>query len=284
MRLARFKDEAGAPRLGVVENARVADLTGRLNGVDDMTVLIANWEALRGDVESCRGKADMFLHETSLLAPVARPGKIFGIGLNYADHIEESGIPKPEHQMWFTKAVTSVNSPYGAIQRPLASKALDYEAELVFIVGKRCKHVSRADAPGVVFGYCAGNDVSVRDWQMRSGQFSLGKSFDTHAVFGPWITTPDEFDPRDAGIRAFVNGEPRQSSNTRHLIYDVAAQIEHLSQAMTLEPGDVIFTGTPGGVGAGMKPPRFLEPGDVVRVEIDGIGAIANEVSDEAAA
>ncbi len=152
---------------------------------------------------------------------------------------------------------------------------MDYEAELVFVIGKRCRHVSAADAPGVVFGYCAGNDVSVRDWQFRTPQYMLGKSFDTHAPFGPWIVTADEIgDPHTLGIRSFVNGELRQNSNTKHLIFKVWDQIALVSQAMTLEPGDIVFTGTPGGVGVAMTPPSFLKIGDRVRVEIDRIGAI----------
>jgi 2-keto-4-pentenoate hydratase/2-oxohepta-3-ene-1,7-dioic acid hydratase in catechol pathway len=216
-------------------------------------------------------------------APVPRPGKILGIGLNYADHIAEAGMQRPEHQLWFAKAVTAVTGPYDPIQRPVVSTKLDYEAELVFVVGQRCRHVPVDRADGAIFGYCAGNDVSVRDWQMRTGQFTLGKSFDTHAPFGPFIVTPDEIDPRNLGIRTFVNGEKRQDSNTKNLIFDCAAQLAHLSQVMTLEPGDVFFTGTPGGVGAAMKPPQFLKAGDRVRVEIDRIGFLENEVVDEVA-
>lgn len=283
MRLARYLTAAGLPALGIVEGAGIADLTGRLDGLRDMTVLVEGWDRFRSVAESLRGKADLRLDEARLLAPVAQPGKIFGVGLNYADHVQETGMAKPEHQMWFSMAVTAVNGPYSPIERPIVSAALDYEAEMVVVIGRRCRHVSGKAALDAVFGYCVGNDVSVRDWQMRSGQFTLGKSFDTHAVFGPYITTPDDMASGGLDIRCLVNGELRQSSNTRHLIFDVAAQIEHLSQAMTLEPGDVIFTGTPGGVGAAMKPPKFLKAGDVVRVEIDGLGAVENRVIDEVA-
>jgi 2-keto-4-pentenoate hydratase/2-oxohepta-3-ene-1,7-dioic acid hydratase in catechol pathway len=179
--------------------------------------------------------------------------------------------------------VTSINAPFEPIELPMASEQVDYEAELVVIIGKRCKHVTAEKAAQVVFGYCAGNDVSVRDWQLRTSQWVLGKSFDTHAPMGPWIVTPDEIgDPHALGIRCFVNGEQRQSSNTRHLIFNVYDQIVHLSNATTLEPGDVIFTGTPGGVGLAMKPPRWLKPGDKVRVEIDRIGAIEAVMRPEA--
>jgi len=153
---------------------------------------------------------------------------------------------------------------------------VDYESELVVVIGAGGRNLDGEAARRAAFGYCVGNDVSVRDWQMRTGQWVIGKSFDTHAPFGPWITTSDEVDPHTLGIRGFVNGEKRQESNTRHLVFDVWAEIEHLSQAMTLEPGDLIFTGTPAGVGVAMRPPKFLQAGDVVRVEIDGLGAIEN--------
>jgi len=215
------------------------------------------------------------LKQVRLKAPVPHPQKILAIGLNYADHIAESGVPKPDRQIWFSKLPNAVNGPYDPIQIPKASTSVDYEAEFVVIIGKRCRHVAKEDAAGVIFGYCAGNDVSVRDWQFHTTQWILGKSFDTHAPFGPWIVTPDEAgDPHALGIRCLVNGALRQNSNTCNLVFNVFDQIALLSEAMTLEPGDVIFTGTPGGVGFAAKPPAFLKAGDVVRVEIDRIGAL----------
>ena len=151
----------------------------------------------------------------------------------------------------------------------------DYEAELVAVIGAGGKHIAAADAPAAIFGYTVGNDVTERMWQHASPQWSLGKSFDTHAPMGPWIVTADELgDPHDLGIRCFVNGEERQNSNTQHLVYNVWQQVEHLSVGMTLEPGDCLFTGTPGGVGAAMDPRQFLQIGDIVRCEIDGLGHI----------
>ena len=281
MKIARFST-AGDVQIGFVEGTAITSLSARIEGFPrEMETVIARWGEFRGKADALPDAADYRLADVTLLAPVARPGKIFGIGLNYADHATEASIKPPEHQIWFTKAVTAVNGPYAPIERPIASRALDYEAELVVIIGKRCRHVPSAHAASVIFGYCVGNDVSVRDWQHRSGQFSIGKSFDTHAPFGPYIVTSDEVDAGNLGIRCFVNGEKRQESNTRHLIFDSAAQIVHLSQAMTLEPGDVLFTGTPSGVGAVMDPPKFLQPGDRVRVEIDGLGFIENQVVDE---
>ncbi|MBN8847967.1 MULTISPECIES: fumarylacetoacetate hydrolase family protein [unclassified Sphingomonas] len=273
MRLCRFAHD-GHSRLGIVSG----DVVIPVDGFVEMIDLIAAWPTLRPwleDVERQRLGA-FALASAELLAPIARPGKIMAIGLNYADHVAESGMKTPEHQTWFAKATSAVVGPFQPVQLPRVSSSVDYEAELVVVIGGGGRHIPEAGALDAVFGYACGNDVSVRDWQLRTPQWILGKSFDTHAPFGPWITTADEVDPSHLGIRALVNGEVRQSSNTRHLVFDVAAQIAHLSQAMTLEPGDLIYTGTPGGVGMGMKPPRFLAPEDVVRIEIDGLGAIEN--------
>jgi ureidoglycolate lyase len=278
MKLARYAIERQI-RIGLVEGEAITHLSGRIDGIaSDMIPLISGWAQHRAAVETFVGRGDVRVSDVTLLAPIARPGKIWGIGLNYADHIEEAKMERPKHQSWFVMAQTSVAGPYQPIQLPKVSAALDYEAELVFIIGRGGRHIPRERAADSIFGYCVGDDVSVRDWQFQSGQFSIGKSFDTHAPFGPWIVTPDEIDAANLPIRSFVNGEKRQDSNTRHLIFDPAAQIAHLSQAMTLEPGDVFFTGTPGGVGVVRKPPLYLKAGDRVRVEIDGIGYIENEV------
>ncbi len=217
----------------------------------------------------------MPLSSVKLEAPVQRPGKIFAVGLNYADHIAESKMATPERQVWFTKAQTSVNGPYDPIEIAKGTMTVDYEVELVAIVGQGGKHIAASDAPAAIFGYCVGNDVTERMWQHAVPQWSLGKSFDTHAPMGPWIVTADEIgDPHTLGLRCFVNGEKRQDSNTEHLVFNVWEQVEHLSVGMTLEPGDILFTGTPGGIGAAMDPRKFLQAGDVVRCEIERIGAI----------
>ena len=287
MKLVSFSEGAGPIRVGIIVNERVIDLSRHLAGAPgDMIGLMTDWPAWRAKVEAVATKetGDFAIAGVTLLAPVPRPGKIFGIGLNYADHIAESGMAKPADQVWFAKATTSTNAPFGDIELPRVSSHLDYEAELAFVIGKRCRHVTADRAHEVIFGYCAANDVSVRDWQTRTSQFVLGKSFDTHCPYGPWLVTPDELgDPHTLGIRALVNGEVRQNSNTRELIYNCFEQVAYLSQAMTLEPGDLILTGTPGGVGIGFKPPRWLQTGDVVRIEIDRIGAIENRVAAESA-
>lgn len=269
----------GQTRTGIVVDDTVID-TGVPGTMID---LIRDWDALKPQLEArAAAGGGMPLTSVRLEAPVQRPGKIFAIGLNYADHIAESNMPAPERQVWFTKAQTAVNGPYDPILIARGCVANDYEAELVAIVGKGGKHISATDAPGAIFGYCVGNDMTERMWQHAVPQWSLGKSFDTHAPMGPWIVTADELgDPHGLGIRCFVNGEKRQDSNTRHLVFNLWQQVEHLSQAMTLEPGDALFTGTPGGVGAAMDPRRFLKPGDVVRVEIDRLGHIEGTMQAE---
>lgn len=241
-----------------------------------MIDLIRDWDQLKPDLEKrAAAGGGVPLTSVRLEAPVQRPGKIFAIGLNYADHIAESKMETPQRQVWFTKAQTSVNGPYDDIQIAKGTMTNDYEVELVAIIGKGGKHVSADDAAGAIFGYCVGNDVTERMWQHGGPQWSLGKSFDTHAPMGPWIVTADEVgDPHSLGLRCYVNGQQRQKSNTEHLVFNIWNQIEHLSIGMTLEPGDCLFTGTPGGVGAAMDPRQFLQIGDIVRCEIDGLGHI----------
>jgi 2-keto-4-pentenoate hydratase/2-oxohepta-3-ene-1,7-dioic acid hydratase in catechol pathway len=284
LKLVTFSRSSGPLTLGVTDGVAVTAIAGRIPGApNDMIALIDRWPAWQKQLETIT-TFDYPLRELRLHAPVPRPGKIFGIGMNYADHAAEAGGEPPKDQIWFSKAVTAVTGPYDPVERPIVSHMLDYEGELVVVVGKRCRHVSAAQALEAIFGYSVGNDVSVRDWQLRTSQYVLGKSFDTHAPFGPWIVTADSIDARDLEIATFVNGERRQHSRTRQLIFDCAAQIAHLSKAMTLEPGDVIFTGTPAGVGGARKPPAWLQRGDVVRVEIEGVGAIENPIVDEPAA
>jgi 2-keto-4-pentenoate hydratase/2-oxohepta-3-ene-1,7-dioic acid hydratase in catechol pathway len=275
MKLATFEID-GREKIGAVVDAEIVEFSG--DGFPStMISLIEGWPRFKDKAEKLarEGKTRHRVKDVHLLAPVPRPQKILAIGLNYADHIAESGAATPERQIWFSKLPNAVHGPYDPIQMPKASNAIDYEAELVFVIGKRCRHVTKEKAPEVIFGYAAGNDVSVRDWQFHTAQWIVGKSFDTHAPFGPWIVTADEIgDPHALGIRCLVNGETRQNSNTKNLVFDCFDQISYLSRAMTLMPGDIVFTGTPGGVGQSMKPPKLLKAGDTVRVEIDKIGAL----------
>jgi 2-keto-4-pentenoate hydratase/2-oxohepta-3-ene-1,7-dioic acid hydratase in catechol pathway len=271
MKLATYTVD-GRTRTGIVVGDTLID-TGVAGTMID---LIRDWDTHRPALEAkAAAGGGLPLSSVKLEAPVPRPGKIWAIGLNYADHIAESKMETPQRQVWFTKAQTSVNGPFDDIEIAKGTTTADYEVELVAIVGKGGKHIAAADAPAAIFGYCVGNDVTERMWQHAGPQWSLGKSFDTHAPMGPWIVTADEVgDPHALGLRCLVNGETRQDSNTRHLVFDIWRQVEHLSVGMTLEPGDCLFTGTPGGVGAAMDPRQFLKPGDIVRCEIDGLGHI----------
>ena len=233
--------------------------------------------AARRAVDSGAGRVP-FADQT-LLAPVPKPRKFFAIGLNYADHAAETGQQLPEFPTVFNKQVTCVNRPGGAIHIPRASSAVDYEGEFAFVIGKRCRGVAAEDAGGVIAGYTIVNDVSVRDWQRRSPTMILGKGWDTHGPMGPYLVTAGEVeDPNVLGIRTWVNGELRQDSNTRELVFDCPRLVETISTMCTLEPGDVVSTGTPAGVGLAFKPPQFLVAGDVVRIEIDGLGTLENPV------
>ncbi len=281
MKLVRF-NEGGRVRLGVVVDRGIVDLSRAAPELptDMLEFLEAGepaWEKAR---VATRRPPDYPLDAVHLEAPLRNPGKVLAIGLNYGDHIKESGMNAPKHQVWFNKQHNCITGPNAPVDIPaVAPDRVDYEAELCFVIGKRCRHVPRERAAEVIFGYTCGNDVSVRDWQLRTPTMTMGKSFATHGPIGPWIVTADEFgDPHDARIRCWVNGELRQDSNTRHLIYDCFDQVAELSAAFPLDPGDVIFTGTPQGVGIAMKPPHFLKAGDRVRVEIDRIGTLENEL------
>ena len=223
------------------------------------------------------------LDQVELMPPIQRPRKILGIGVNYAAHAKESVTfvknPNSNVQKWFNKQATGANGPFSDVHLPAVSGQLDYEAELVVIIGKTGRHVPEDRAKEMVAGYCCGCDFSVRDWQRASPTMIMGKGFDTHAPFGPFLVTPEEIDDlSSAQVRGFVNDELRQSGHVRDMTFSIAEQIAHLTAAFTLEPGDVIFTGTPAGVGAGFDPPKWLKAGDRVRVEIDGLGHIEHQI------
>jgi 2-keto-4-pentenoate hydratase/2-oxohepta-3-ene-1,7-dioic acid hydratase in catechol pathway len=281
MRLATFTHR-DCTHIGIVVGDEIADLALLAPALPARMpeFLAAGADALAhaADVLESR-RHRMALADVHLESPVPRPGKFLAVGLNYADHVAESGMERPAHPTVFNKQTTCVTGPFDAVHLPRVSFALDYEGELAFVIGRRCRHVPRERAREVIAGYCVANDVSVRDWQLRTPTMTIGKSFDTHGPLGPWLTTADEIvDPHGLGLRTWVNGELRQESNTRQLIFDCFALVEHLSTAFTLEPGDVISTGTPGGVGIVRQPPAWLAAGDVVRVEIERLGAIEQRV------
>lgn len=287
MKLARYRQH-GSPRLGLVIGDRIADISASITASapgfgDDMRALLAAGPAVMDALRSfaASSPATVALADVRLEAPITNPQKFLAIGMNYQDHAEEArkaGMPVPTSQLWFNKQVSCITGPFDPVHVPRdAAERVDYEGELGVVIATRCRRVKAADAHTVIAGYCTLNDVSARDWQQKSPTFTLGKSWDTHGPMGPWIVTADEVpDPHTLQLRTLVNGEVRQQASTALLIYNVWQQIEYLSTVMTLEPGDVLATGTCAGVGIAMKPPCFLVPGDVVRVEIEGVGTIEN--------
>ena len=282
MRLATFTAD-GATRVGIVLDDAIVDLAAAVPALPrEMTALLAAGPtALDAARAAARGASRRIpLGAARLEAPVLRPPKFLAIGLNYADHVAESGRPAPEFPVFFNKQSTCVTGPHDPIHLPRVSSQLDYEGELGFVIGRRCRHVPRERAAEVIAGYLVVNDVSVRDWQFKAPTMTLGKSFDTHGPIGPWIVTADEVgDPHALTLETWVNGERRQHASTHQLIFDCFDQVATLSTVCTLEPGDVISTGTPAGVG--MARGKFLAAGDVVRITIERIGTIENRVVDE---
>ena len=278
MRLASFR-QAGVQKFGAVVEEGIVDLSAQLNG---------RWATLR-DVLADNGlaalataaknqKADIALDSVELLPVIPNPDKILCIGVNYASHAGEVGRELPPQPSVFSRLHNTLVAHNGNIIRPSSSIAFDFEGELAVVIGKRAKDVPSRDALDYVAGYTICNDVSGRDYQQRSSP-TAGKSFDTFAPMGPAITTRDEVpDPHLLDIRTLVSGEEMQHSNTRHLIFNVNYLIDYLSHIFALEPGDVISTGTPAGVGWFRNPPRFLQPGDAVRIEVEKVGVLENPV------
>jgi 2-keto-4-pentenoate hydratase/2-oxohepta-3-ene-1,7-dioic acid hydratase in catechol pathway len=282
MRLATLLTDRGHRVAGVRADGYV-DLQAtdsQLPG--SLTELLALGQAGRERAEQAtRDGRTIASKDVSLLAPILSPEKVICIGLNYADHAAESGQAIPEEPVVFNKFPTSLTGPGQPISLPSVSAEVDYEAELVVVIGREGKGISESEALDYVGGYTCGHDVSARDWQLRKpgGQWLLGKTFDTFAPIGPLLVTADEIpNPGELGIALRLNGRTMQDSSTRQLIFSVPKLISYLSQVATLKPGDLIFTGTPPGVGAARKPPVFLQPGDKVEVEIEGIGVLENPV------
>ena len=281
MKLITFT-ESSRTRIGLLQGEQIVDLSRTAPALpDDMVTLLEAGDTALQEVAKHADAATHFAAADVVIeAPIRRPPKILAIGLNYQAHAKESNMDIPKYPVVFTKQATSANGPYAPIHSPQETKMLDYEGELGMVIGKRCRRVSKNDASKVIAGFCVLNDVSVREWQFLSTppQFTMGKSWDTHNPFGPAIVTADEVDPHHLMLRTFVNGELRQETNTDDLIFNCYDIIEFLSTAFTLEPGDVIATGTPSGVGAAMQPQATLQIGDTVKVEIEGLGFIENEV------
>ncbi len=288
MKIASFTHR-GRTRLGLVEGDEVIDV-GAADGslpVDMRLLLAGGTDAMFAIQAAKRSAARLPLADVRLEAPIANPRKFLGLGMSFRSHVaeirrREPAMEIPSHQVWFNKQVTAVTGPYDPIHLPRVSDKFDYEGELAVVIGRHGRHVRKEDAHRIVAGYMVTNDASVRDWQKRSPTAMLGKSFDTHAPTGPWLTTTDEVpDPERLRIRTWVDGELRQDGNTDELIYSIADMIVELTTAFTLEPGDILSTGSPSGVGASATPPTFLKAGQTVRVEIEGLGEIRNPVIDE---
>ena len=281
MRLISFTESSNT-RIGLLQGDHIIDLSQVAPSLpsDMLSFLEAGDGAMLQAAKYTSASGHYSALDVVIEAPLARPPKILAIGLNYRAHAEESKMDIPKHPMVFTKQATSANGPYAPIHSPPETQMLDYEGELGVVIGKRCRRVSKQDANRVIAGFCVLNDVSVREWQFLATppQFTMGKSWDTHNPFGPAIVTPDEVDPHNLMLRTFVNGDLRQKTSTSDLIFNCYDIIEFLTTAFTLEPGDVIATGTPSGVGISMQPQGTLKLGDVVKVEIDGLGFIENEV------
>jgi len=280
MKLGRFfaGDET---HLCKIDGETVFDLT-RAGFGTSMRALLDGYEEHRSAIEAVSGES-LALSAVSLAAPIDDPQKFLALGMNYKEHADKAraaGIKIPDSQLWFNKQVSCINGPYAPFDLPKISDRLDFEAELAIVIGKRCRNVAAKDVRSVIAGYMVANDVSVRDWQMRSPTFTLGKSFDTHGPIGPWITMDEDIvDPQNLSIKAFVNGDLRQNSSTADMIYSIADQISYISQVFTLMPGDVLLTGTPSGTG--IETDTYLKAGDVVRVEIAELGHIENTVRAE---
>lgn len=283
MKLAAFTRE-GVTGIGLVEGAEIADLSAADPRLPpDLRAVLEGGDEARKAIAAAALRARRHpLAEVRLRAPISAPRKFLGLGLAYRSHAAEvlsRGRELPAHQNWFNKQVTAVNGPYDPIHMPRVSTQLDYEGEVAMVIGRRARHVRQAEAAAVIAGFMVCNDVSVRDWQQRAPTATLGKSFDTHGPIGPWLTTADEIaDPHNLRLRTWVDGALRQDGNTAELIYTFGEMIEELSTVFTLEPGDILTTGTPSGVGQYMHPPLWLSVGQTVRVEVEGLGHIENTV------
>ncbi len=286
MKIVGFEAE-GALRLGVVEQERIIDLQAA-----DPRVPADLGEVLRqpsglADLAALAQRAPASAHREldaiRFALPVARPGKILCLGLNYLEHAKEGGHQKPQFPSIFLRCVTSLTPHEGPIVRPQASETLDYECELVAVIGKSGRHMTSQNALSLVAGYSCFNDGSVRQFQRRTSQWDIGKNFDQTGGFGPWMVTADELPPGAAGlnIQTRLNGQVMQSDNTENMMFPVIDAIVDVTQAMTLEPGDLLVMGTPSGVGHARKPPVWMKAGDVVEVDIERVGVLQNRVVDE---
>jgi 2-keto-4-pentenoate hydratase/2-oxohepta-3-ene-1,7-dioic acid hydratase in catechol pathway len=289
MRLFSF-DNQGRAAIGVIKSATATEFvdlgaTG-LAFSTDMASLLATPGALaavKSAADSAPAHAVKPLAGITYLPVVPRPPKIICLGLNYADHAKEGGHAKPEYPSFFMRGATSQIGHNQPIVRPRASTKLDYEAELAVIIGTRARHLTKANALSCVAGYACYNDGSVRDYQRKTNQWTIGKNFDATGGFGPCLVTPDELPAGAAGLRiqSRLNGKVMQDANTKDFLFDVVESLCIITECITLEPGDVIITGTPAGVGYARTPPVWMAPGDICEIDIEGVGILSNPIADE---
>ena len=290
MKIVGFLSDTGV-RLGLIEGDMVVDLQAADSRVpSDLGVWLAENDGelapLREIARRAPASARRPLAGLKFALPVARPGKIICLGLNYLEHAKEGGHQRPEFPSIFMRCQTSLTPHLAPIVRPLVSETLDYEAELVAIVGRRIRHATLADALTCIVGYSCFNDGSVRKFQRRTSQWDMGKNFDRTGGFGPWMVSADELPAGAKGLKieSRLNGQVMQSDNTANMMFPVAETVVDLTQGMTLEPGDIIVTGTPSGVGHARKPPVWMRDGDVCEIEVEGVGILKNPIADEAIA
>ncbi len=289
MKLVTFESN-GHQRIGVLSDQEVIDLMHADHPLPtDMTALLDGGADALEAVRKAAGKISQRIPvaDVKLCAPVPRPRKFLGLGFSYRSHVDEirkAGIPIeiPDNQVWFNKQVSCIVGPYDPVHMPRVSDKFDYEGELAVVIGTRCRHVRADQASKVIAGYMITNDLSIRDWQMRAPTATLGKSFDTHGPTGPWLECGEDLkNPENLRVCTWIDDELRQDGNTDDFIYSIGEMIEELTTVFTLEPGDILATGTPSGVGAAFRPPKFLKVGQTVKVEIEGLGHIANTVIPE---
>ena len=288
MRLAAF-EHAGTARLGLVEGDSIIDLAEAAPDLPRDLTGVIRAGAFAAAVQAARTARPGARHKLAglrFLPPIANPGKIICLGLNYADHAKEGGHAKPEYPSFFMRCATSLVAHGEAMLRPQASIQLDYEAELVAIVGRTARHVAKEKAFDYIAGYSCFNDGSVRDYQRKTSQWTIGKNFDKTGGFGPWFVTADELPPGAVGltIESRLNGQVMQHANTRDMIVPVAETVALLTECLTLEPGDLLVMGTPAGVGHARKPPVWMKEGDTIEIEIEKIGVLSNPIKDEVTA
>ncbi|WP_326537353.1 fumarylacetoacetate hydrolase family protein [Pseudorhodoferax sp.] len=283
MHFVTFRTETDTtPRLGAVVERSIVPLPG------DMISLCAQgaagFAAAADQAASIASSARQPMDSAILLPVVPRPSKVICMGLNYADHAAEGGNAKPEYPSFFLRSPSSLTAHGAPIRSPRASTKLDFEAELAVVIGRTARHLTQANALQAVAGYSCFNDGTLRDYQRKTAQWTIGKNFDETGAFGPWLVPAAELPPGAAGLKieSRLNGEVMQSSNTGHMLFPVAQTLCLITEAMTLEPGDVVIMGTPAGVGYARTPPVWMKPGDVIEIEIEGIGTLSNRIAGEA--